>query len=49
MTIVRTGTVRSDCTFAEPLEESIAIVSINNFENYCDIIPDGSVLLNLAS
>ena len=48
MNIVQTGTVRLEFTFAEPLEESIALISLNQFETYWEITPDGSVLLDLA-
>ena len=48
MTIFRTGTVRLECTFAEPLEEDIALITLNQFYTYRNITPDGYVLLNLA-
>ena len=39
-------TVCLDCTFAELLEESIELTSLNQFETYWEIIPDRSVLLD---
>jgi hypothetical protein len=48
MSIVRTGTVRLECTFANPLAESIALISLNQYETYWEITPEGSVLLDLA-
>ena len=48
MSIVRTGSVRLECTFADPLAESIALISLNQFETYWEITPEGSVLLDLA-
>jgi hypothetical protein len=48
MSSVRTGTVRLECTFTEPLEESIELVSLNQFEICWEITPDGSVQLDLA-
>ena len=48
MTTVQTGTVRLQCTFAEPLAERIALISVNQFETFWEIIRDGSVLLELA-
>ena len=48
MSIVRTGSVRFECTFADPLPESIALISLNQFETYWEIIPKGSVLLDPA-
>ena len=48
MTIVQTGTVRIECTLVEPSEESIALISLNLFETYREITPDGRVLLDLA-
>ena len=48
MNTVQTDTVFLDFTFAEPLEESIALVWLNYFETYWEITPDGSVLLDLA-
>ena len=46
--IVRTDTVRLEFTFAEPLEESKALVSLYQLEACWEIIPEGSVLLDLA-
>ena len=48
MTIFQTGTVHLECTFAEPLEEDIALITLNQFDTYRNINPDGYVLLNLA-
>ena len=48
MSIVRTGSVRLECTFADPLAESIALISLNQYETYWEITPEGSVLLDLA-
>ena len=39
MSIVQTGSVRLECTFAEPLAESIALISLNQFGTYWEIIP----------
>ena len=46
--IVRMGNVRLQRTFAKPLEEIIALLLLNQFETYWDIIPDSSVVLDLA-
>jgi len=48
MSIVRTSTVCSECSFVGPLTENIALISLNKFETYWDIIPDSSVLLDLT-
>jgi hypothetical protein len=48
MSIVQTGNVPIECTVAKPLEESIVLISLNQFETYWEITPDGSVLLDLA-
>jgi len=48
MSIVRTGSVRLECTFTDPLAESIALISLNQYETYWEITPEGSVLLDLA-
>ena len=48
MSIVQTGRVNVECTLAELLEASIALISLNQFETYGEITPDGSVLLDLA-
>jgi len=48
MSIVRTGNVRLECTFADALTESITLISLSQFETYWEITPDGSVLLDLA-
>ena len=48
MSIVRIGTVGLECTFAKPLEESVALIWLNKFETYREIITDGRVLLDLA-
>ena len=48
MIIFRTGTVRLECTFAERLEESIELISLNPFEIYWKITLDGGILLDLA-
>ena len=45
MSIVRNGIVHLECTFTEPLEESIALILLNKFETSWEITPDGSVLL----
>ena len=45
---VQMGSVLLDCTFAEPLAESIVLISINQFSTYWEITPEGSVLLDLA-
>ena len=34
MSIVRTSTVRLECTFADLLTESIALISLNQFKTY---------------
>ena len=47
LSIVWTGTVHLHCTFAKPLTESIVLISLNQFETYWEVIPDGSVLLDL--
>jgi len=49
LSIVQMGTVHLECTFAELLEESIALTSLNRFESCWEITPDGSVILDLAS
>jgi len=46
--IVQTGTVHLEFIFSEPLEDSIALISLNQFETYREIISDGNVLLDLA-
>ena len=43
MNIVRTGSVRLECTFAEPLAESTVLFSLNQFEIYWEITFEGSV------
>ena len=48
MNIVQTNTVRLGCTFFEPLEESITLISLNQFGTFTEIIPDASVLLDLV-
>ena len=48
MSIVGTATVRLEYTFANPLTESVALISLNQFETCWEITPDGSVLLDLA-
>ena len=48
MTIVRMGTERLECTFAEPLKESVVLISLNEFETYWEITPDSIVLLDLT-
>jgi hypothetical protein len=48
MSIVRTGNVRLERTFADALTESIPLISLSQFETYWEITPDGSVLLSLA-
>jgi hypothetical protein len=48
MSILRAGCVRLECTFAKPLTESIALISLNQLENYWKTTPEGSFLLNLA-
>ena len=48
MIIFRTGTVRLESTFAERLEESIELISLNPFEIYWKITLDGGILLDLA-
>jgi hypothetical protein len=48
LTVVRTGSVRLECTFADALTESITLISLCQFETYWEITPDGSVLLDLA-
>ena len=48
MTIVRTGTVHLECTSGEPLEESVALTSLNQLEIYWGITPGGNALLDLA-
>jgi uncharacterized membrane protein len=37
-----------ECTFAEPLTENIVLISLNEFEIYLEITPDGSLLLEFA-
>ena len=44
MSIVRTGIVRLDFTFVEPLTETIALRLLKQFETYLEITPDGSDL-----
>ena len=44
MSIVRTGNVRLECTFAD----AITLISLSQFETYWEITPDSSVLLDLA-
>ena len=46
--IIRIGTVRLKCIFTKPLEGSIALISLFQFETYWRITSDGSVLLDLA-
>ena len=48
MSIVRTRSVRLECIFAEPLSESMALILLSQFETYCEITPDGVILLDLA-
>jgi hypothetical protein len=48
MSILRTVSVRLECTFVDTLAESIALMSLNKFETYWEITPEGSVLLYLA-
>ena len=48
MTIVQTGAVRIECTFAESLKVSIVLPSLNQILVFWDVTPDGSVLLDLA-
>ena len=43
-----TCTVRLECTFAEPLEESISLTLLNQFETSWEITFDGSILLDFA-
>jgi hypothetical protein len=47
VSILQTGSVRLECTFAKPLAESIALISLNQFATYWEITPKGSVLLDL--
>jgi len=48
MSIARTHTVRLESTSAEPLEKSLALVSLNQVENYWKMTPTGCDLLNLT-
>ena len=45
LSIVQMDTVHLECTFAELLEESIALTSLNRFESYWEITPDGSATI----
>ena len=39
MSIFRMGTVRLECTFAKPLTEIVAIISLNQVETYWENYP----------
>ena len=49
MSIVQTGRLCFDSTFAEPFPESIALISLNQFEICWEFTTQGSFLLDLAN